>query len=318
MKNITGIFNKMFNREIKNPSPEQHYKHNVYTSEISQYSPLPRFYFIKGVQYDIDSPESVSMIPTCETHFNINDEDWGIDTILREHVNRYYSFIPDDLKAACYSKISDLKSAGFEKESLAEKKARISQEKAESEKEHELRSITLSDMEQFHFSNFKMENPIYDNKKSIIMITEQNQIQVKKDIELINSYVADMCQTLGINVPLCIDPSTLKFDTELLSDFNLKQYFTFFECNPYTKTGKLSKYPLILHYATPAYTDFNPTQNFFGTISYMQDGNIGKCKLTYWLNNIMYFFDFGLKGKTLSAKKVEKHEKDIITILYKA
>ena len=116
---------KLFDKFLKNSPeiPEQNYKHNVYEKETSQYSPLPRFYYIKGEKYDIDSPNSVSSIPICETHFKINDEDWG---------NRYHSarackqilhYIPEDLKTVCYSKISEIKWEGLEKLSHSEKLA---------------------------------------------------------------------------------------------------------------------------------------------------------------------------------------------------
>ena len=102
-----GFFDNLFKKHEPEVS-KQEFKHNVYGVEISQYSSLPRYYFIQGECYDIDSPKSVSSIPVCETHFSINEEDWGIDTVLREHVNRYYSHIPEELKSTCYPKYQNL------------------------------------------------------------------------------------------------------------------------------------------------------------------------------------------------------------------
>lgn len=272
---------KLFDKFFKNSPeiPEQNYKHNVYEKETSQYSPLPRFYYIKGEKYDIDSPNSVSSIPICETHFKINDEDWGIDTILREHVNRYYTHIPEDLKTVCYSKISEIKWEGLEKLSHSEKLALEKQKEEQLREKAQLNAISRSDMEQFHFENYKMEEPFYLN--------------------------------------LYINPSELKFDTLKHDKTNTTLYFTYFECKPYTKTEKKSKFPLILHYATPAYHEFNPPTDFFGNIYYLQDGNIGKARLTYWISHTMYSFELGLTGQTLEVKKVEKAVNGNKSLLYK-
>lgn len=269
---------KLFDKFFKNSPeiPEQNYKHNVYEKETSQYSPLPRFYYIKGEKYDIDSPNSVSSIPICETHFKINDEDWGIDTILREHVNRYYTHIPEDLKTVCYSKISEIKWEGLEKLSHSEKLALEKQKEEQLREKAQLNAISRSDMEQFHFENYKMEEPFYDNNKCIMLISDENKNQIAHDLSLLDTYIEPYRKSLCIENNLYINPSELKFDTLKHDKTNTTLYFTYFECKPYTKTEKKSKFPLILHYATPAYHEFNPPTDFFGNIYYLQDGNIGK------------------------------------------
>ena len=312
-----GFLSKLFKNETIE-SPAQNYKNNVYDSEISQYSNLPRYYYIKGKRYDIDSPESVSSIPLCETHFNISGEDWGIDTILREHVNRYYSHIPDELKSECYPKISEFEWNGLKRESSQEKAVRIKQENEQLEKEKKLKAFSLKDMEQFHFENFQLSEPIYDNNMSIITISNSNQFQVKREIEFINTLVNKSRDLAGIKPTLRIDVENLKFDVEKISHSTASQYFTYFECNPYTKTGKFSKFPLILHYATKSFNDAEASKNFFGEIYYLQDGNIGKCRLIYWIKHTMYLIDLGLTGKTLTTKKIEKNCNGDKTVLYKA
>lgn len=310
---------KLFDKFFKNSPeiPEQNYKHNVYEKETSQYSPLPRFYHIKGKKYDIDSPNSVSSIPVCETHFKINDEDWGIDTILREHVNRYYTHIPEDLKAVCYSKISEIKWEGLEKLSHSEKLALEKQKEEKFREKAQLEAISLSDVEQFRFKNYKMVEPFSDNNKCIMLISDENKKQVARDLSLLGTYVDSYCKSLCIEDNLCINPSELKFDTLKHDKTNTTLYFTHFECKPYTKTGKKSKFPLILHYATSAYHEFDPPANFFGDIYYLQDGNIGKARLIYWIHHVMYSFELGLTGQTLEVKKVEKSINGNKDMLYK-
>ena len=231
---------KLFDKFFKNSPeiPEQNYKHNVYEKETSQYSPLPRFYYIKGEKYDIDSPNSVSSIPICETHFKINDEDWGIDTILREHVNRYYTHIPEDLKTVCYSKISEIKWEGLEKLSHSEKLALEKQKEEQLREKAQLNAISRSDMEQFHFENYKMEEPFYDNNKCIMLISDENKNQIAHDLSLLDTYIEPYRKSLCIENNLYINPSELKFDTLKHDKTNTTLYFTYFECKPYTKTEK--------------------------------------------------------------------------------
>ena len=82
--------------------------------------------------------------------------------------------------------------------------------------------------------------------------------------------------------------------------------FTFYEACPYTQTGKLSKYPLSLHYAYASHKDLNPPQDYFGEIHYMQDGRIGKARLIFWQKKHGFMIHLAKSGGKLSVKKVEK------------
>lgn len=313
-----GLLDKLLKKSSNN-IPEQNYKHNVYESEISQYSSLPRFYYITGKRYDIDSPKSVSEIPICATKFKINNEIWGIDTILREHVNRYYSQIPEALKQACYQKISDYNWSEYKTESFAEKEARQKQQEEFAAKEENLRAISLKDMTRFDF-NFELQEPFYDNQMSIALVNEADKIKVENDLISLNEYVLQACTISGIKQKLEIPLKELAYDTKIMdagSAFERTQYYTFFQCDPYTKTGKLSKYPLILHYATENITNFSPEKNYFGHIYYMQDGSIGKCTLIFHEKFIIYVIELFRKGTTLEIKKVEKSKNGIKKPLYK-
>lgn len=313
-----NIFNKIFDKSKSRILPEKTFRHNTYSDEISQYSSLPRFYYIRGKKIDIDSPNSIAAIPLCETHFNINDEDWGIDTVLREHVLRHYSSIPEDLKKSCFHKISEFEEAGLKKESGKEKKAAEKRLKEQNEIEKKLKSITIEDMNQFHFFRYSMAQPFYDNQMSIMLINNRkNQVQIKEDIKQINDSVKKYCNTFNIVEDLSIDVESLKFDVTYSEKTGSKQYFTFFECTPYTPTGKLSKFPLILHYATKNHMKATFQQDYFGEIYYLQDGNIGKARLIYWIEHSMYLFSMGLKGKTLVVQKIEKSTEGNKEIIYK-
>ena len=314
-----GFLNKVFKKSF-DIIPEQTFKHNVYETEISQYSSLPRFYYIEGKRYDIDSPESVSEIPICKTEFKINGELWGIDTILREHVNRYYSQIPEPLKAACYPKISDIEWSGLKVESSAEKTAVQKQAMERVEKEEKLLSISLKDMKQFDLK-FDLQTPFYNNQMCIIPINKTDKIQVKKDLSSLNKYVFQACSVANIDRKLELPLDELIYNPQILdygTPSERTEYYTFFQCEPYTKTGKLSKYPLILHYATKNKNEFQPSKNYFGCIYYMKDGSIGKCLLIFWNYSKCHTIELFRNGATLDLKKVEENQCGIKSTLYKA
>lgn len=309
-----NILNNLFHRKKDTTTS----KHNIYLTELSQYSPLPRYYYIKGNLYDIDSPNSVSSIPVCETHFNINGEDWGIDTILRLHVNKYHYNIPNDLKASCYPKIAEIEASGLRINSEEENEAQLKHEHDEKELKNKLMSISLKDMEQFKALPYKMDSPFYYNRMSIMLISAENKTQVKQDIQYINNFTKRACTLYGIKESLEINTDTLKFDTYFSVQTDSREYFTYLQCNPYTKTGKLSKFPLILHYASATYLEPHPDKNFFGEIYYMQNGCIGKTRLIYWIMHTMYLFEMAIMdNKTLVIKKIEKSIDGNKELIYK-
>ena len=98
-----NLFKKLLHIDSKDQANESIPDH--FEETLSQYSIFPRFYYINGVKYDIDSAKSIDEIPLCKTEFIINDEIWSIDGILRSHVNRFFHKFPEDTRAACYKKI---------------------------------------------------------------------------------------------------------------------------------------------------------------------------------------------------------------------
>ena len=100
---------------------------NHFEEILSQYSTFPRFYYINQKKYDIDTAESIKQIPLCKTEFIINGEIWGIDGILRSHVNRFYHKFPEKTRAACYEKIAQYNDSPYFAESPDEKYDRLKQ-----------------------------------------------------------------------------------------------------------------------------------------------------------------------------------------------
>ena len=77
------------------------------------------------------------------------------------------------------------------------------------------------------------------------------------------------------------------------------------ECYPYTKTGKLSKYPVVLHFETfpqkHDYGGFSGEAIICGEIKILRDGNIGSAWVNIWGNT----FKIGLYGLSLVLKRVD-------------
>ncbi|MDY3037708.1 MAG: hypothetical protein SOR41_05190 [Eubacteriales bacterium] len=119
---------------------------------------------------------------------------------------------------------------------------------------------------------------------------------IKKELEVVNSLVSEAVKLAHLNVSLKIDYSSLLFGDN----------FTYYECDPYTKTGRASKYPLILHYA---YCDHNkpaPPQDYFGELKYLNNGQIGAARLIFWDRNRGHLITLGTVKNVLAIKKVEK------------
>lgn len=313
-----GLFNKLFNhRAEKSDIPPQDYRNNVYESEISQYSSLPRYYYIQGKKYDIDSPESVASIPICKTTFSINGEVWGIDTILREHINRYYSKIPAELKEVGYKKISEYGDSEYFIESSAEKEARIKTEKARIEMIRRREEITLKDMEQFALPSYMLGKIVYAPIGPIILINTANQADVLLDIEFLNQFSKEAQAIAGIQESLRICTEEIKFSVTP-KEFERAQYYTYFICTPYTKTKKLSKYPIHLNYKTKSSDPQKKNVEFArGNISYLQDGSMGKASMGFTFGKTSYGIDLGLKGTTLTIKKITKAIDGVSETIYK-
>lgn len=313
-----GLFSKLFKHCTENPDiPPQDYKNNIYESEISQYSSLPRYYYIQGQKYDIDSPESVASIPICKTKFSINGEIWGIDTILREHINRYYSKIPDKLKEVGYKKISEYGDSEYFIESSAEKEARIKTEKARIEMIRRREEITLKDMEQFALPSYMLGEIVYAPIGPIILINAANQADVLLDIEFLNQFSKEAQAIAGIQESLKIRTEEVRFSVTP-KELERARYYTYFICTPYTKTKKFSKYPIHLRYETKSLDPEKKNTEFVhGDISYLQDGSMGKASMGFTFGKTSYGIDLGLKGTTLTIKKITKAVDGVSETIYK-
>lgn len=312
-----NLFKKLLHINSKDQANESIPDH--FEETLSQYSIFPRFYYINGVKYDIDSAKSIDEIPLCKTEFTINDEIWSIDGILRSHVNRFFHKFPEDTRAACYKKIEQYSDSPYFSESPDEKNARLKQAAELAEEKEKLEKISPEDMNKFNLKQFVFEDIFYDYRMARMLITTANQPVVLKDIEFMNSFIEKAISLANLKLPYKIPIENISFSKETLKIANEthNQYYSFFECTPYTPTGKNAKFPLILHFATNNIHSIDFDNKYQGEIYYMQNGSIGKARLICWLHSYLCIVNLSIIQNKLEIKSVETTNSGVKEILYK-
>lgn len=141
--------------------------------------------------------------------------------------------------------------------------------------------------------------------------SEKNRNQALKDISLMNTFLEQVKDIADIRGHFGIELEQVKWGGNSPSTF---------EYSPHTKTGKVPKYILILHFNTRDSEEYEPPNNYFGDIYYMQDGSIGKANLVCWEGKIMHKVELGLKGTTFIIKKIQKMciGRSEMKVIYKA
>lgn len=166
--------------------------------------------------------------------------------------------------------------------------------------EKETTLFSEKDMEQFILPyEIPKFNSHVSNKKNL---SNNNQIQAINDISLINNFLDYAYKNNYIKIKYSIPINNICFNSTNTDCSKLV-------FQPYTRTGKKSKYPLVLDYKTKGCYDYNPNFAYWGEISYMQDGNIGKVRAICWIKHDMCVLNLGLIGSTLSIKSVEINNK---------
>lgn len=154
----------------------------------------------------------------------------------------------------------------------------------------------------------KSARSIPDNMiPGIIDIPSGDMDLIQKEFEIINNLLSEAVSLAHLKLKLKIDFSLLQFGNNL----------TYYECIPYTKTGRASKYPLILHYAYAAHNQPTPPQDYFGELKYLNNGNIGAARLIFWNYTDGYMITVGTVKNVLAIKKVEKNTDSGWKIMYK-
>lgn len=137
------------------------------------------------------------------------------------------------------------------------------------------------------------------------LLNKNNQFIALCYIEQINNLIIDAhsyIQSLN-NYEMCTEEIDFAYPIPMYKE-SLPN--TYVECIPYTKTGKISKYPAILHFASSKLVTLDngyKYQNhpFRGEIKIMQDGNIGMAKISFGYTKV----SIGLSGLSLIIKRID-------------
>lgn len=271
---------------------------------ISQYSEFPRFYTINGVKYDIDNPDDIEKIPLFNNILQINGEKYGMDSILIEH-----SFqSPDyDVRWAAYNKAEEFRKNGIiykSKKEIAREKiqedAMVERNAKEDARKAQCDAFTIDDMQQFPdipFAWSYVQELQHTNGTAWFMLNWNNKQIAMHYIAEINQIVADAAEYI-----IGIGDNSINLDN-LDYDYPHPMYKgcmcqTRVECFPYTASGKLSKYPVILQFATK---DNTTGTRAVGTVKILRDGSIGAATFSANGNT----FKMGLHGRSLVLQRVD-------------
>lgn len=217
---------------------------------------------------------------------NNNEYSYKLDTSLQE--NDLHVYIPSQ-----------------------EQKERWQKQKEEKElRKKQCDTFRIEDMYQFPEIPFEWQWVIKLNHTDGIawfMLNMNNQYIALSAINFINEILEDSKRYTDFNEELYICTENIDFGYPIT--FTLKSTTcTFVECTPYTKTGKISKYPAILHFKeNPERHIYNDSACYVyrvhGEIYFMADGNIGKCDLV--IND--YWIKIRLKGLNLVVQRIGKN-----------
>lgn len=266
---------------------------------------MPRYYSINGVKYDIDNPDDIRRIPLFKTKFQINGETFGMDSVLNEHCIQATTNM--DVHWAAYNKVQEYRSNGIifksQREIQREKayqQGQIERRKTEDARMEQCNSFSIKDMEQFSdipFSWHYISKLRHTNGVSWFMLNLNNQKIALDYISKINDIIVDAHQYIDGIDDAYIDLNCMDFDYPVHMRKN-SMCNTRVECYPYTSSGRISKYPAIIQFATKI--DHSGSRTI-GEIKILCDGNIGAASVL--INGCT--FKIGLHGVSLVLLRVD-------------
>lgn len=271
----------------------------------SQYSEFPRYYTIDGVKYDIDNPSDIKRIPLIENIIIIDGEPYGMDALLHEHCVQ--STANMDVHWAAYNKVQEYRNHGIIHKSSREIQRELDYEsgqadrrKKEEARKKQCESFTVDDMQQFPDIPIAWSYVVelkHTNGIAWCQLNRNNQKLVLDYISKINCIIVDAQEYVKGIGNAHIDLENIDFDypVSMLLDSMCN---TRVECYPYTASGKLSKYPVIIQFATRLNMYGSRTR---GEIKILRDGNIGSATVFADGNT----FKIGLYGVSLVLKRVD-------------
>lgn len=231
----------------------------------------------------------------------------GFFESIREMIRNYKKSVADQEEQHQNPAISQLRTPRQSAEK--EKKA-----KDWEERRGQVKSFSISDMYQFPDIPFgwhwvtKLE---YTNDRAWFMLNKNNQ-------QIALEYISQLAELIENAHGYVKGIKKCRIDLNAVS-FGYRDRFvandlpsTYVACEPFTRTGKISKYPAILYFSTIAYKELQTGEKVqihpaIGQIKILRDGNIGSAHVTFSESGYIKF-TFGLFGLSLVIKRIDSME----------
>lgn len=192
--------------------------------------------------------------------------------------------------------------------SLEQKERWKKYDKQEHLRKEKCNIFKICDMLQFRDIPFEWQWVVelnHTNGMAWFMLNKNNQFIALCYINQINKIIINAHSYInGINsCKMCTEEIDFFYQIPMHKD-SLPN--TYVECTPYTKTGKISKYPVILHFASSELITLDngykyQRHPYSGEIRIMRDGNIGMAKISFGYTR----FSIGLSGLDLIIKRID-------------
>lgn len=148
-----------------------------------------------------------------------------------------------------------------------------------------------------------------DDAKAWAMFNQTNVNALALAIEELNKLIANCDaanQAFRLLVPFVIRVPMHKLKFGYHKDATVGDLpISYFVYQPFTKTGRQTKYPLSVHFSTIGEYHEVLMDECHGDLYYEKDGSITKAKLVYFYNDRCFVYTFGLVGRTFAITKVE-------------
>lgn len=294
---------------------------------ISDYSTMPRFYTINGIRYDIDDPREIKSLPIVRSTFLIKGERYGLDSVLRRHSAEAYTK-NKDIYNASLDKLDEYQEKGicFKTESeIQHELERAETEKArKTEEENKIKlnySFSIKDMYQFEDIPFEWSWVMelsYSNGIAWFMLNKNNQYIALSALDFINKVLGHSKVYTGCTADLYICTENIDFDFPVPMHKDSLPC-TYVQCVPYTLTGKISKFPVVLHFSEyPTQhvygNSVSPCYEILGEIYILRTGEIGKADIQ--ING--YKIQLRLRGSNLVVRRIDKRSLAGNILIYKS
>lgn len=180
--------------------------------------------------------------------------------------------------------------------------------------------ISIDDMLLFPCLPYKFDCPIKKHLEprshpfAYIDLDYYNRNVAKEDLHSIDLIVRKS-RKLSRSIPrsICIPVDDVVFEQK-----DVRYGYTKLICNPFTNSGRFSKYPVRLSFMTDLSKLGNSTH---GNIFYNANGKASKADIYIWKNSVGYFFKLGLVDDSLIIKQItstiKMNTKGLPEIIYK-